>query len=452
MTVTSFRQLRPAGCLGCATALLVALATISGCTTFVPGDRDRLVNAAPAMDIVWPTRRTSDLEDRDKNTKREIYTLVPESDSVTLGPDLPEDVQRQASTPIARIAYTGVHGQGIIRQIEYVRGNQDWRARTFGTLRFMSYSEQSDRLIDPRMESFAQWTQRSLSRQLAGKNYGLKPNDPAVTAMLYEGTAIRVSPPPEDAVKSPNAGTIVHMSGLGSIEWEQPLLDEFQRRGWWVIRISTPRVWWYEGKTWPIGSRDEAQEQGRKIAAMMDDLVAEMAYSAEGVIDYLAKNRSEIPQHPLVMVGCSAGALGAPAVVARLRDKFDAAILVGGGANLLQISQTSDLTDAGIKLAWKDNQPRSDWRNQLFASYLEHAQLDPYRTAPHLRDMPVLVVHAEFDLTVPAKNGWLLWDRLGRPDRITHFGEHRTMFFGLGTQSPRIADWLDGVMARTPRP
>lgn len=430
---------------------LCLTAALGGCATFVPAERldsssPSTSHPDPLPEIHWPQRRTADLEDRTAHSVREIYAIVAEPGTAAPAADLPENLQRELTTPIARIVYTGVHGQGIIRQFEYPRANRDWRSQVYGSLRFVSYSDQPDRLTDPRPSVFAQWTQQALSHQLAGSSYGLKLNDPAVTAMLYEGMAIRILPPPADAKPIGPVGTIVHMSGLGSMEWELPLLKEMQRRGWWVIRISTPRVWWYKSKPWTINSRQDAEQQGAKIAAMMDDLVAEIAYTAEGVVDYLAKKRPDVPLKPLVMVGCSAGALGAPAVVARIRDKFDAAILIGGGANLLQISQTSDLTDAGITIAWKDNEPRGDWRDVLFQSYLDHSQLDPYRTAPMLRDLPVLVVNAEFDLTVPARNGWLLWDRLGRPDRMNYLGEHRLLFFGLGNQASRIVNWMDGAL------
>jgi pimeloyl-ACP methyl ester carboxylesterase len=146
------------------------------------------------------------------------------------------------------------------------------------------------------------------------------------------------------------------------------------------------------------------------------------------------------------MVGCSAGSLAATAVVARMPESFDAAVLVGSGANLLEISQTSDLTDGGIHLAWPDNQPVGPWREELFHQYLTYSTLDPYHTARFLRNKPTLLVQANLDRTVPASNGWLLWDRLGRPDRYTHVGEHRTLFLTLKGQSRRVADWLDTQM------
>jgi alpha-beta hydrolase superfamily lysophospholipase len=388
----------------------------------------------------WPARRTEGLQEAAAGTPKAIYSL--EADEVPPLGEWPDWVVSGTSRPVAWVRYAGVHGVGILRVFEYPAGRRDWRTRSLGTIRFVSYGPHQDRLVDERLTKFADYESRQRARLLAGLSgvKGVRPADSALTRMVYEGTAIRLTPPAPGAGAR---GTIVHMAGLGSLEYEQPVLDELSRRGWWVVRIATPRVWWFKGTPWTIDSEDAVPRVAWALARTIDDLVAEPAYAAEAVLDYLQKQRPDVPLRPLVMVGCSAGALAAPAVVARKAELFDAAVLIGGGANLLEISQESDLTDAGIRLEWPGGAVRESWRRELFREYLVYSRLDPYRTALCLRDKPVLVVHANLDTTVPAENGWLLWERLGRPDRYVFTGGHRLLFWRLGDQAGRIADWLD---------
>lgn len=443
---------------------------LGGCTTFTGADprRSLLVPAAAPAQGEWPARKTSELDAVVARTPKEITELVPETPepepAAAAGSDQSgrsADLKKTAGTAAAaatgragtapvtlslrraptRVAYTGRHGQGIIRVLE--RGDRDSPRRW---IRFVSYSTLEHPLTDTRLERRAQMSRKWWEQYLQSRGVtGLRLNDPDILKMTYEGTGIGIEPPTPGTTPR---GTIVHMAGLGSYAYELPIIQELKDRGWWVLRVSTPRVWWFEARRFMIPSRDRVPEVARSLAKEIDDLLAESAYAAEGAIDYLARQRPEIPLSPMVMVGCSAGALATPAVVARMPEKFDAVVLVGGGANLLEISQRSDLTTAGISLAWPENQPRPDWRNRLFAEYLKFSKLDPYATAPVIRDKPVLMVHANLDSTVPADNGWLLWDRLGRPDRYVHVVGHRTLFLTLYTQSRRIADWID---AQSPR-
>lgn len=414
---------------------LAAAAVWGGCSTYQAADPTRAGMAVePVPAAAWPERKTDDLAEIVANTPRTISRLT--LDAGQPGDAIDPALLRRATEPEARITYTGVHGQGIIREM---------RGRRIGSsIRFVSYTTLPNPPEDSRarrwVERSSQWWQQYLDEYA----HGLKPTDPKVLAMLYEGTAIRLVPPPEGVTPR---GTILHMAGLGSMAYEQPLLDDLSKRGWYVLRIATPRVWWFDARVFPLNSREEVPAVAGQLARTIDDLVAESAYAAEGALDYVQKKHPEVPLSPLVMVGCSAGALAAPAVVARQPDRFAAAVFVGGGANLLQISQNSDLTDGGIQIKWPDGRVRSEWREELFRQYLEKSTLDPYHAARALVNKPVLMVHANLDSTVPADNGWLLWEALGRPERYTQVLGHRILFYTLSSQSGRIAEWVDQHVA-----
>lgn len=201
-----------------------------------------------------------------------------------------------------------------------------------------------------------------------------------------------------------------------------------------------------------VDSDDQIEPVGRAIAAETDEALASNAYAVEAVLDYLNKERPDIAPKanhiPVVIVGMSAGALAAPAAAVRVQDQIDAVVLVGGGADLFRISQESSLTDGGIEVyRGRSRAPRST-REQIDAAYLKATRLDPYHTAPLLAGLPVLQVHAAWDGWVPEETGELLYQRLGRPDRMVFQGGHSTLFLFLPRHADEIMDWIEHATAR----
>lgn len=458
--------------------VLAALASlVPACVSYEAAEFDRgaIERVEPIPPEAWPARRVEDLERIARDTPPRIYRYV--LDGTKREDELEPQFREALRRADARIPYSRAFGQGIIRVVRGGPGparairpmdesmqaalqppNQRSAAPTqadeparagsadlllrdfFSSVRFVSYSPLDETPGDRRYERFLKMTSVIQDKYFAERAAGIKVNDPEVLMMLAEGTRIRLIEPAKGVACR---GTVVHIAGLGSIQYEEPVLNELLARGWAVLRIATPRVWWYESSEFRIDSPSDVDPTARRIAAAFDDLLAESAYAAEAALDWLAAERPDLPQRPLAILGCSAGGLVAPAVVARMPERFDAAVLVGTGANLLRISQTSDLTDGGVKLRWGPDLPVGGLRSRLFDRYLKHSVLDPYHTARFLRDKPVLFVHAEFDSTVPAQSCHELYLRLGRPDRLTSYVGHRLLFFTLGGQARRIADWLD---------
>jgi hypothetical protein len=193
----------------------------------------------------------------------------------------------------------------------------------------------------------------------------------------------------------------------------------------------------------------DIESVGRTIAKETDEALASNAYAVEAVLDYLNTQRPDIAPRahniPVVVVGMSAGALAAPAAVARVRDQIDAVVLVGGGADLFRISQESTLTNGGIDIYRGTRRAPKAVREQIDEVYLRTSRLDPYHTAPLLAGLPVLQVHAAWDGWVPEQTGELLSQRLGHPDRLVFQGGHSLLFFFLPGQAGRILDWIEGA-------
>jgi alpha-beta hydrolase superfamily lysophospholipase len=188
-------------------------------------------------------------------------------------------------------------------------------------------------------------------------------------------------------------------------------------------------------------------------AADFDDAVGQYALANETALRFVMQTHPAIPERPLVIVGCSFGAIMSPTVAARLTAsglRPEAVVLIGGGTNFLKIAGSSwmDYYYSRVRgLAAAELHLTVNERKIVTAGYLERSTLDPYHTAPGLRNEKVLILHASMDDIVPASTGDDLWDRAGRPERwIGNFG-HLFMFAALPWKVDDISDWLDRAVA-----
>lgn len=301
--------------------------------------------------------------------------------------------------------------------------------------------------------------------------------------VLSEGLAAYLVSPPKGV--SPR-GLIVHLGGTGSARFEKPLVNELARSGWNVLSVpfvgliggnntlfaltqsgrfpdelaelaESPTTAGYRDPiagssqislTTVLELHDTPEQLGARFAAITDDRLAEPAYFVEALLDYIAKSRPELLQGPLVLLGCSAGAIVAPAVAARLPGRFDAAVLVGGGCNLLDVGLRSALELARPQIVWDSTKDIDDQKARAVAAYIEHSKLDPLRAASSLRSTPTLMLHARFDRIVPADSGIKLWEALGKPERHTFLGGHEGLFVLLSDHDDAIDDWLNRTLPR----
>jgi hypothetical protein len=193
---------------------------------------------------------------------------------------------------------------------------------------------------------------------------------------------------------------------------------------------------------------EDAATIGQQIAALTDDVIASSAYAAEGVYLYLAEHRPELLRGPIVFTGFSAGSLVIPAIITRLSEmevppRIDAVVMVGSGADLFALGRDSSLTDGGMTIRLAQAKPNRSFMSHVHDSYLKHVKLDPVVAAQRLTPVDVLQVHASRDGWVPAGCGELLYEKLGKPDRLTVYTGHVGLFFRLGLYDDFIADWIE---------
>lgn len=197
-----------------------------------------------------------------------------------------------------------------------------------------------------------------------------------------------------------------------------------------------------------LAASTDTGELGAEIARLTDDALASNAYGVEAIVLYLREHRPDLLQGPLVIMGYSAGSLATPAVIARLRQmenppRIDAVVLTGSGADLFMLSQESTLTDAGVTLKDGKKKPAKELVAKVGEAYRASVNLDPLVAGAYLQDLPVLQVHASRDDWVPHEGGELLYEKLGRPDRLTISGGHIRLFWTLSWYADQIADWVE---------
>lgn len=377
---------------------LAGMLLASGCSSFDPAAplRSREIwYPEPIPESWWPSRVTTDLEQA-----IEAAPLVLRARPSDVPEELAEDSEVVTRHPYVRVATAMPFGQGVVRVLR----PSDREGRL----------SQADQL--PQFE-FTSITDSS--RPLAN----------AVTGELFELMEPRGEP----------RGLVVGLAGAGAA---QELWEELRERGYAVLKSELRRVV-REPVTVHILSDRDLDPAAREIARAVDDRLAEKAYAVEALLSYLAARRPDLPSRPLVLTGLGLGAAAIPVVAARLGRRIDATVLVGSGANLLEICLTGDLKDGGIEVISPDGELSLEAFNWLSDLYLAESHLDPFHTSRFLGRSPVLMLQARFDEVVPAWTGELLFQRLGRPDRVRYLGDHDDILDEAASQADWIGDWVD---------
>jgi pimeloyl-ACP methyl ester carboxylesterase len=421
---------------------LLAPLALTGCMHFQRGDVRLGLRRSALPETAWPQRSTDEVERIRSATPRRLplYEVSDELQEL----ELSTATEVLLSRPEYLIGYSELLGSGLLRVFDDVteRNPFDDLIDSMRGFRADARYLTSFDLENPRARS-----SRTLNIESRKRSAGPVPQVRRSTAEyeidLNVGTAIGL-PDVSIGTNMPRArGLIIHVPALMGNKYENKILDQLRDKGWRIAhvdsRVSMP------GGELKFTIKDEAaiDATAATIAMIFDNILAEHAYAAEALLEYMETNRPDVPRDPVVLMGFSAGALATPTIAARLLDRVDAVVLVGGAANLLEVSQRSTLTSGGLQINWAEGLDTKENRKRLFEAYLKHSELDPYHTAPLLEDIPVLQIHAMFDSIVPARNGELLHDRLDKPDCMTFLGGHGPLFFFLPQYSTSISKWID---------
>jgi pimeloyl-ACP methyl ester carboxylesterase len=408
-------------------AMLLALAAgvvgvaggVGGCAarSAAAPDRGELVaqEVADAGPVRWPARCTTDLEPAIGSSARVLVSnWVPE-----LGVS-----DASEATAIAGVASVKAYGQGVVREFDPSVGVSRL-ARLMPTAQFLSFAsgdQAVETLADPRV-----W--RTIG-------------DSTRIEYFAPVAAIEGAPAPEPR------GLVIHLGSLGGRSYELPVLEQFRRRGWAVVRLNAATAWERERPV-TIESTQTLEPAAERLAGMIDNRIAEIAYAAEAATLWVRDRHPEVPTDRVIVAGFSAGALAAPAAAVRLGERVRAVVLVGVGADVLDVSQSSTLTNGGIRLRWPQGRRDDAAWESLKRLYLARTSLDPYALGPRLTGTPTLMLHGALDEIVPSWTGDLAYERLGRPERWTVPMGHKGLFWRLGAYAREISVWADEAAAGT---
>ncbi len=495
---------------------LLALTVLGGCWHTTRGSKGRMTAApATISPEAWPKRDAEPVRALAERTPGYIYDYCLNSPTPDWS-KIDEAVAERLKSPKFVVDYVGLHGNGLIRIFskptkphdDFDRISLAFQSLYTGFIPNATYVSSRTLGANPqasvRAEASAYDRPNGFLRD-TGKPYEVC--NAANECFLESGIDLRFPP---HAVSTPR-GLILHLQSLAGNDYEPQVLDFLRSQGWAVIDIKTAT-----GVTPPVRAADTArvaeldpqiaavnmqlfdlgdvrkspdQKKRAKAAALRDTLtklteerdrlvrgsyqvdpkgdlepvaaqiasdidqtLAGNAYAVEAVLDYALKQRPDLCSGPIVVMGFSAGALATPTAVARVRDRIDAAVMVGGAADMFLVSQRSTLTSGGVILRNGTEELPSRTIRELDRLYLKHSRLDPYHTAPVLNGIPVLLLDAAMDTWVPTECCDLLYERMGRPERArAHLAGHMLLFYTLPSRNEQIAEWLDSVKRRSTR-
>ncbi|MHC5022550.1 MAG: alpha/beta hydrolase [Planctomycetota bacterium] len=397
--------------------VLLALA-LGGCVARTPADPGRALTAPPAALAAsdWPSRSV-----------RPYRPVSGDEPGPCLFAGGPEKMRVRFDRRPVETECEGRYGTGCVHSLRYPEELQAEAAsfrHEFEVLVFGSW-----RLRPVEIVTKSSVSQLSFSERM--------------DTLVFIHTAARESP----------RGLVIHLTSIAGLNRQEATVVEALRdRGWAVVSIVSPRVDRFPSNAVHLDLADGIEACGSTLAVELDDRIAEWVYAIEAMVAYLRQRRSDIPLHPLVVVGCSAGALQLPALAARHPGAIDAAVLVGGGADFIDVIRNTDLPDdflrdrVGFSVRWTGRAPNRQQWDAIQAEYLSRSRLDPYHSARYLSATPVLMLHARHDAIVPARSGERLYQQLGRPERWTYGLGHVGLFWWLPNEAARIADWIDQVV------
>lgn len=247
----------------------------------------------------------------------------------------------------------------------------------------------------------------------------------------------------------PGIGTVMLLPGLFGVPVTvvDIVTATMRQRGWNVIRMLAPPARFVERTE--IELDPDRPETASEAAGELMHRIAESAYACEAAWAHVAGLRPGIAERPKLVFGGSGGALALPAVVRRDPGRYDAAVIIAGGANILDVVTRSTYTEPVDALAFEwagygngERPPRGEM-DAFTELYLGRAPLDGYHAGAWMSGLPVLMLEASGDRAVPVENSRLLWERLGKPERWEVRGNHLALFLGLWLHTPRILDWVE---------
>lgn len=241
-----------------------------------------------------------------------------------------------------------------------------------------------------------------------------------------------------------------------------PLVKHLRQNGCVVLRMLSQPSRFTEEVKFAINTASEAEwkAQAKRAAAVIDNRLAEVAYSADAALDHVYAMDASLVKLPHIIMGISGGAISLPPVVAQQPERWKAAVIMGGSADFWLTLSRSNYNDfiGAVQATWLPAEVNAasgvEARRSFDAEYLAHASLDPYHTASVFRGKPILFIQGSLDRAVPSALADILWSRLGEPgppsERWKTPLSHETLFLTLPARFTEITGWMDRAIPTLP--
>lgn len=261
-------------------------------------------------------------------------------------------------------------------------------------------------------------------------------------AILAERTWFAIHRP---APGTADRGTVLLMPGI----FGEPkpflnrLIPRLTRDGHTVVHLLAQSARFTEQRRFEIATDAEPAAIG-EIASEMTQRIAECAYAVEVAMNHADRTWPDLAKLPRLAIGMSGGAMTLPTILARDPQRYTAAIMIAGGAELLSLTDLSAYKPmiGALDFFWQGGPPTDERRRAMSELFLSAMPLDPYHTAAAIAPKRLLIIHGKFDAAVPAANGELLWQRLNRPERWTVNGGHEAVFIWANQNVAALINWL----------
>ena len=199
---------------------------------------------------------------------------------------------------------------------------------------------------------------------------------------------------------------------------------------------------------WDWEALGQASDPGhfRELMSQQAERIRVNVVDVRRIIDW-AETRPEIDTDRIAIIGFSHGALVA-SVAAVAEPRIKTSIFVMGGANPHELIANCQLerTDT-IRTAV---QQRFGWNIEQYREELEpiFAPYNVARYAGHVDPERILIIDSYYDTCMPRTSRDVLWEAMGRPERISYEYDHKVSFLSmtpLGFYNMRhiIYDFLD---------
>lgn len=238
--------------------------------------------------------------------------------------------------------------------------------------------------------------------------------------------------------KAEPKGVAVVLTGesASSIAAGEALREELVAGGYAVLE-SRARKLPADRVEYVASSMKDVTANAREHARRVDIEIAAAVYAVEGMLEFFVRPRADLRSLPLALVGVTDGAAIVPALALRLHDRIGAAVLVGGGADLVAVDAARAPGERTVALRHEGEAEEEDGVRWFRDVYSRDARLDPFATSLWLRATPTAVIEPKND--EPSDT---LFRRLDRPLKMSVGNDLEEMLLWVRLRADRVLAFL----------